>query len=407
MNAQRLRMDFDQLAEIGATGDGGVHRPALGEADLQARLWLHQRMEAAGLQVHQDDAGNLSGFLRCGPEGGKTFLLGSHLDSVPHGGRFDGPLGVLAALEALRVVQENGLRLPCHLEAIDFSDEEGTLVGLLGSSALSGLFKPAVLQAPQGGRDVLLAGLARLGLMETRLLKARRDPESLAGYLELHIEQGPHLYESGFQIGVVTAIVGIASCQLHFRGRANHAGTTPMRSRRDAGLGASAFTLAARRVVLEQFPGCTANTGEMHFNPGAYNIVPGEVVVSFEYRAPDSATFDSLEAALLAQAKQEAQVYDLELEVVALGRHEPAPMHPAAQQAVRRAADLLGLSHIDLASGAGHDGQNLAALCPAGMVFIPSVAGISHSPQEFSRWEDCLNGANVLLQAALNFILKD
>jgi acetylornithine deacetylase/succinyl-diaminopimelate desuccinylase-like protein len=176
-----------------------------------------------------------------------------------------------------------------------------------------------------------------------------------------------------------------------------------MRSRRDAGLGASAFALAVRRLVLERFPDCAANIGDMRFSPGAFNIVPGEVMVSLEYRAADSGTFDHLETSLLAEAYREAQSYGLELVIEPLGRHEPAPMHPVVQQAIRQAADRLGLSHVDLPSGAGHDGQNLAALCPTGMVFIPSVDGVSHSPQEFSRWEDCLNGANVLLQATLHW----
>jgi len=203
------------------------------------------------------------------------------------------------------------------------------------------------------------------------------------------------------QVGVVTAIVGIASYQLHFRGTANHAGTTPMQGRRDASLGACAFALRMHPLLLEHFPGCTANIGEMHFSPGAYNIIPGEVAVTLECRASDSGILDSLESALLDAARQEAQNYNLDLEIEPLGRHDPASMHPSAQEAVRRAADRLHLSHIDLASGAGHDAQNLASLCPAGMIFVPSVRGISHSPHELSAWQDCLNGANVLLQAVL------
>ena len=380
-----------------------MHRPSLGEAHLQARRWLQQRITESGLEPHQDEAGNLSAVLLCGPPGGKTLLLGSHLDSVPSGGQFDGPLGVLAALEALRVIHENNLRLPYHLEAIDFTDEEGTLVGMLGSGALSGHFKPEDLVAPRSGRDILLAGLARAGLSEDRIIQAKREPHSLLGYLELHIEQGPRLFESGIQIGVVTAIVGISLFRLNFHGRANHAGTTPMNRRRDAGLGASAFVLAARQVLLEQFPECTANLGEMTFLPGAFNIVPGEAVVTLECRAPDAKTLNLLEAALQETAHRQAKSYHLELEIEPLIRHEPAPMHPIAQSAIRSAADYLRLSHTDLASGAGHDAQSLATVCPTGMVFIPSVDGISHSPKEFSRWEDCLNGANVLLQAALHW----
>jgi N-carbamoyl-L-amino-acid hydrolase len=202
---------------------------------------------------------------------------------------------------------------------------------------------------------------------------------------------------------VVTAIVGIASFRLAFSGSANHAGTTPMEARRDAGLGASAFAVAARQVVMEEFPDCVMNIGALQLEPGAFNIVPGKAVLSLELRAPDSPTFSRLEAALLDCAQEQADRYHLELASESLGRHEPAPLHPTLQQAVRTAAGALNLTYADLPSGAGHDAQSLAAVCPSGMIFIPSVEGISHSPHEFSRWEDCLNGANVLLHAVLGF----
>jgi beta-ureidopropionase / N-carbamoyl-L-amino-acid hydrolase len=275
-------------------------------------------------------------------------------------------------------------------------------VGLLGSRALAGQLAPQNLQAPRGGRQALLEGFARAGLSETGLLQARRDPAALAGYLELHIEQGPRLFKSGVQVGVVTAIVGIASQRLVFHGSANHAGTTPMEARRDAGLGASGFALAARQRVMEDFPGCVVNIGAMEFEPGAFNVVPGQASLALELRAPDEESFDRLEAALLACAQEQAERFGLEFTVETLGRHAPAPMHAAAQQAVREAAEGLGLSHSNLVSGAGHDAQSLAAVCPSGMIFIPSVEGISHAAREFSRWEDCVNGANVLLGAALN-----
>ena len=251
-----------------------MDRPALGEAHLAARAWLRQRIQADGLELRLDQAGNHLAFLGCGPQGAPTLLLGSHLDSVPDGGRYDGALGVLAALEALRTVREAGLALPVNLEAIDFTDEEGTLVGLLGSSALAGHLNAEDLLSPRGGREHLLAGLERAGLSEGGLLAARRDPSRLAGYLELHIEQGPRLLQAGVQIGVVTSIVGICSYRLAFTGRADHAGTTPMRDRLDAAQGAAAFTLAVRQMVLQDFPECVANVGMCRLLPGAFNIVP-------------------------------------------------------------------------------------------------------------------------------------
>ena len=403
VNAERLWQDFQALSLIGATADGlGVHRPALGPAHLEARRWFAQRVQQAGLELRIDSAGNHSGWLECAPPGAPTLLLGSHLDSVPNGGRYDGALGVLAALEALRVAQEAGLRLPYHLEAIDFTDEEGTLVGLLGSAALAGTLKVEDLRSPRGGREALEDGLARAGMTEDGLLQAVRDPLTLAGYLELHIEQGPRLQNAGVSIGVVNAIVGICSYQVEFIGRADHAGTTPLPDRRDAGLGASAFSLAVRRVIIDEFPECVANIGQIAYTPGAFNIVPEHASLALELRASQTKLFARLETALLEQARQAARAYDLSLEANFLGRHQPTPMSPVAQRAISRAAAELGLSDMPLVSGAGHDAQSLAVICPAGMLFIPSQGGASHSPREFSRWEDCINGANVLLQAALH-----
>ncbi len=400
INPGRLRADFEALADIGATGDGGVHRPALSEAHLAARAWFHGRVEAAGLEFHVDGAGNHSALLVCGPAGAPTLLLGSHLDSVPHGGRYDGALGVLAALEVLRGVQEAGLSLPINLEAIDFTDEEGTLVGELGSGSLAGTLRPEDLNAPRGGREALEASLARAGLSEAGLFTARRDPATLAGYLELHIEQGRRLADAGIDVGVVTGIVGIRSCWLTFCGRADHAGTTPFDQRRDAGLGAAAFALAAQELTAGM-PDCTVNVGEMRFAPASFNIVPQRVALGLEYRAPDPGLFDQLEAALLAQARAEADRFGLGLEIERLSGVEPAAMDTGMQHTITAAAKALDLSHTPLVSFAGHDAQALAQVCPAGMIFVPSLEGASHCPREFTHWQDCVNGANTLLGAAL------
>lgn len=404
IDADRLKTDFDALAKIGWTGDGGVHRPALGEAHLAARAWYRERVQAAGLEFSVDGAGNHSAFLACGPPGAATLLLGSHLDSVPKGGRFDGALGVLAALETLRVVKdvwEGGAAFQSHLEAIDFTDEEGTLVGLLGSTALTGSLTPRDLQNPRGGRDALIAGLARSGLTEEGILSTGRDPQSLAGYLELHIEQGSRLEKAEMDIGVVTGIVGIGSYRLTFVGRADHAGTTSMADRMDAAQGASAFTQGSRDLVMDWFPDCVANVGWMQFEPGAFNIVPARATLSLEYRAPEEDVFERLEKALIERARVAAVDNHLELETEFLGKHSPVPMSADVQVEITKAAGDLGLTNTLLTSGAGHDAQSLAPLCQAGMIFIPSVGGTSHSPREFSEWVDCVNGANVLLQAAL------
>ncbi len=405
INADRLRADFDALSAIGAVAAGsdnpGVNRPSLSAAHLEARRWFLDRAAAAGLTTQVDSAGNHSAILPSRQPSARTLLLGSHLDSVPNGGRFDGALGVLAALEALRTLREAGVALPVHVEAIDFTDEEGTLVGELGSQALAGTLSAEALRLPRGGRPALEAGLARAGLDETQLAKARRDPATLAGYLELHIEQGPRLTQSAIVIGVVTAIVGITSYRVTFTGAANHAGTTPMDARRDAGLGAATFLLTAREMVVRDFPGCAVNIGQMRFEPGAYNIIPSLAELALEFRAPEAARLAELEDTLLSLAGLVARQSGLELNIEPLGGCTPAPMSYQAQAAIIAAAESLALTHTELVSGAGHDAQALAPITPAGMIFVPSRAGISHSPLEFTAWDDCVNGANVLLRAAL------
>jgi len=384
-----------------------VHRPALGEAHLASRAWFQEQVEAAEFEFRVDGAGNHSAILACGPPGAATLLLGSHLDSVSKGGRFDGALGVLAALETLRVIKEaweNGESFPYHLEAIDFTDEEGTLVGLLGSSALAGSLTPLDLQNPRGGRETLLAGLERSGLTEQGMLSAGRAPQSLAGYLELHIEQGSNLEKSEADIGIVTGIVGIGSYRLSFVGRADHAGTTSMADRLDAAQGASAFTQGVRYLVMDRFPDCVANVGWMQFEPGAFNIVPARVTLSLEYRAPNEDVFERLEKALIERARIAAGDNNLELEIEYLGKHSPVPMSTDVQVKIIKAVSDLGLKHTLLVSGAGHDAQSLVPLCQSGMIFIPSVGGTSHSSREFSEWSDCVNGANVLLQATLGLL---
>ncbi len=426
VNPDRRLDSFTQLAFIAATADGGVNRPTFSDAHLAARKWFKEEIERSGLEFRTDGAGNHSAFLpvsaKAEPQTAsarsnlqhdvktasqktlavtKTLLLGSHLDSVPNGGRFDGALGVMAALEVLKTVKENRINLKLNLEAIDFTDEEGTLVGLLGSAALAGHLSQKDLASPRGGRDKLVEGMTRAGLSEESMLSAARPKDSLAGYLELHIEQGKRLERAGIDIGIVSAIVGIWSYRLSFIGRADHAGSTTMDDRFDASLGASAFTLAAREMVMKDFPNCVVNVGKMDFAPGAFNIVPECVDLALEFRSSDESEFNRLDAALLDLARKEAGRFGLELKNEFLGKHSPSIMHDKVRGAFATACDDLGLTHVSLSSGAGHDGQSLADLCPVGMIFVPSVDGASHSPREFTKWDDCVNGANVLLQAVL------
>ena len=405
VNSDRLRSDFDALAAFGATSDGGIERTTFSEAHVAARAWFLDRARAAGLETRIDLAANHSAILRgCAPDA-PTLLLGSHLDSVRRGGRYDGALGVLCALEVLRAVKDADLVLPVALEAIDFTDEEGTLVGTLGSWAVAGQLTRAVLDAPRGGRELLVTELERMGMTEAGVVSASRDPATLAGFLELHIEQGPVLERAGIDIGIVTGIIGSSSFQVGFFGDARHACTTPMDARRDASLGAAAFVLGVRETVTRDFPGCVATVGDIATEPGSYSVIPSTARLRMECRSPDAAELTALEQALGDQARTAAKTFGLDVAYERVGRWEPAPTDVRIRAALSEAATALGLSTLELPSGAGHDAQALARMTPCGMVFVPSVAGISHDPSEHTAWEDCINGANVLLAATVQLAL--
>jgi len=393
-----MREDFEALARFGATPEGGVSRPTFSDAHLAARKWFLARAQAGGLATHVDAAGNHSAMLRTHrSRDAQVLLLGSHLDSVPGGGRYDGALGVVAALHVLLAFKEAGADLPFSLEAIDFTDEEGTLVGLLGSKALAGTLTPEFLQFPRGGREALVAGLQRAGLREERLVDARRDPRSLAGYLELHIEQGPRLEREGVQIGVVTTIVGSRSFRIVLSGVAGHAGTVPMEARHDAVVAAARVILGVREIIVRDFPRCVATVGDVRVEPGAFNVVPGLARLALEFRSADESELDAIESAVLARVRAEPMTDGVEVEVNPVARWESSHLDPRVGDAIERSAAALGLTTKRLASGAGHDAQALAAVTPSGMIFVPSAGGVSHDPREFTAWEDVVNGANVVL----------
>jgi allantoate deiminase len=402
INANRFLTDFAELGSIGATPEGGANRPSFSDAHILTLAWFRRYTEQAGLTFHCDQAGNFSARLSCGRADAPTLMIGSHLDSVYNGGRFDGALGVMSGLEALQSIKDAALRLPFNLEVIAFTDEEGTLVGMLGSKAVTGIYHAGLLEQGTVSKDIILAALEKGGIDAEQIGAARRDPHSIFGYLELHIEQGPRLQRQGCQIGVVTGIVGMCALRITYTGKANHAGTTGMHDRQDAGLGASSYNLAAHQMVLERFPGCVVTIGQMQYKPGGINIVPAQAIFSVDYRSIDPVQLNELEHALIELAGQQASAYHLTAQVEKTLRHEPALMDETFLQAIEKGANTLGLSNIRMPSGAGHDAQNMASICPSGMLFVPSQDGISHSPFERSSDADCVNGANVVLQAVLN-----
>ncbi|PJF26296.1 MAG: Zn-dependent hydrolase, partial [Phototrophicales bacterium] len=315
INADRLRADFEELAAIGGTPENGVNRLALSPEDIQARSWFADKLDAAGLVVRDDDAANLSGVLFAPDPEAKTLLIGSHLDSVPNGGRYDGALGVLAGLEILRTIKESDLRLPFHLEVINFTDDEGCWKSLFGARAFSGMFTPRDVIDIIANDGSFVAALRRAGVIDPRaVLSARRDSARLAGYLELHIEQGQRLEREGIQIGVVTGIVGRKRYDVTFYGQAGHSGTTDMYKRRDALRGAAQFIVRAHEMVRERFGDGIFNCGDIAVKPGMFNIIPAEARLVVEIRHVDERLMADMEREIVGIAKQCAASTGLERE---------------------------------------------------------------------------------------------
>ena len=404
VNEKRFLEDFSRLTRDGATPEGGLNRPALSESHLAARETFRNMIQERGFWIREDSAGNLSACHALPGTRKPVLLLGSHLDSVANGGRFDGALGVAAAFEVMQVLRDHGADPEMPVEVIDFTDEEGTWVSLLGSRAMSGQLTRKDLTNPRGDPEAFQRALERAGLSISGLLDAARPPDSLQAYLELHIEQGTRLERSETDIGVVTGMVGIHMFLVTFLGQSNHAGTTPMNKRRDAALGAAEFCLMVQKTVMDDYPDCVATVGRMDFSPGAFNIVANRVTVFMELRSEDATRAGELEQALRESSLSISAKFDLKVDFQHLESVAERRMAPTIVEQFETAVDLLGLSSRRLPSLAGHDAQSMATLCPAGLIFVPSAGGFSHSFREYTPWEACVEGANVLLHTAMQLL---
>jgi beta-ureidopropionase / N-carbamoyl-L-amino-acid hydrolase len=395
VNGARLNRSLEELGAIGKTA-AGAQRVAYSDPDRRARAFAMDLMRAAKLDVTVDPAGNIIG-RRAGTDSSlPPVLFGSHIDSVPDGGDYDGVVGSLSAIEVARTLSEQNVRTRHPLEVVIFQNEES---GLMGSKAMAGILTERDLGlVNQSGKSVR-EGIDLLGGDAARLSEARRAPGSIAAYLELHIEQGAVLDEAGINIGVVEGIVGIGWWDVTIEGFANHAGTTPMNRRKDAMLSAAKFIQAVNRIVRGE-PGRQVGTvGRIEALPGAPNVIPGLVRTSLEIRDLDAAKIEALYGMVEQAAHQIGREDGTTFTFRQANDNQPAPTDPRIRDLIRRAARELGLTTQDMPSGAGHDAQDMAHLGPVGMIFVPSVGGISHSPREFTRPEDVENGANVLLAA--------
>jgi beta-ureidopropionase / N-carbamoyl-L-amino-acid hydrolase len=396
VNEARIQQRITELSKFGANPEGGVSRVAFSAADLAGREYIRKLMQDAGLVVRTDAAGNLIGRREGSEANLPAIMTGSHIDSVPGGGNYDGDVGVIGAIEVAQVLRERGVRLRHPLEVVSFTDEEG---GLVGSLAMTGRLEPAALDVVSHSGKTIRDGLRAVGGDPDRLEQARRKPGELKAFIELHIEQGAVLDEAEIDIGVVEGIVGIRWWDVTIEGVANHAGTTPMNRRRDALLSAAEFALAVNRAAT-MLPGRhVATVGRIRAEPGAPNVIPGRVVMSLEIRDLEAKKMEIVHDAVRAEATKiaQARATPIRFEEIKVAS-EPAPTDERMRRIIANAAASLGLSHKLMPSGAGHDAQDLTHIAPTGMIFVPSVGGVSHSPKEFTSSEDMANGANVLLQ---------
>jgi N-carbamoyl-L-amino-acid hydrolase len=406
VDAAKRRQRIEALSVFGRPAGGafadGVSRTAYSDADVEGRRYVMAEMKAAGLQPRIDPAGNIFA-RRDGREPAlPPILFGSHIDSVPGGGNFDGDLGSLSALGALDALAAAGVRTRHPLEMVVWAHEESYAFGrgLACSRIVAGDFTPADLDEVWNGFRRADA-IRKIGGNPERIAEARRDKGSHHCYLELHIEQGGTLERARVPVGVVQGIVAIDRYDATITGVANHAGTTPIAERHDAMLAAAHLTVAVREAVIRS-PGRQVGTvGHIDVTPNSPNVIPGLVHLSVELRDLDSQKLAAIMDDIRARSREIAASTQTTIEFKTMARAEAATAAAEVQGAIERAATSLRLESSRLPSGAGHDAQMMARLGPMGMIFVPSVGGVSHSPKELTHWQDCANGADVLLRAVL------
>jgi N-carbamoyl-L-amino-acid hydrolase len=400
INFERLKDDIEALAQFGRDPRGGITRPSFSQADREARLWLKDKISEAGLIFRQDGAGNLFG--RLGEEG-RAVLVGSHIDTVINGGKFDGSVGVLAGLECLRQIKEEGWCLSKPLEVVSFTDEEGNLVGdFLGSRAFAGLLNKEEIEKGMTsfGRPLkdILAGTE---FTLESILRAHEERPEVEVFLELHVEQGAVLDTEDIPIGIVERIAGKNYRWCSFLGKVDHGGTTPLELRHDAFLATADFALKGTQHVATKHYGNMITFGKVNVHPGSFSAVPGEVDFSLDFRSSSPVTLKALENELLTLAEDIASTRGLAFYSRIVDKTEPVTISPRILRILKEECQKLNYPFFTMTSGAGHDAQIISAVAEAGMIFIPCIDGISHSPEEMIRWEDLEKGANLLLHAIL------
>jgi len=400
VNSQRIESRIFELAKFGRDENGHGYRVAYTKGDIEGRAWFMDLMKKTGLDPTIDAAGNIIGKRKGKDPSLKPIGFGSHIDMVPDGGNYDGTLGSISALEIIETLNENNVVTEHPLEVIIFGNEEG---GTIGSKAMVGELTSDGLQQKSQSGLTIAEGIKAIGGDPDNIQSCIRKKEDFRAWVELHIEQGGILEKEKIQIGVVEGIVGIVHWEVTVEGFANHAGSTPMNMRQDALLAASKFILTVNEVISSVKGNQVGTVGKIAVLPGAYNVIPGKVVLGLEIRDLSAEKIEMLFSEMEKRAATIAKEFKTTISFLRQpNESKPALTNKALQQTINTSANALGFSTKFMQSGAGHDSQHIASISPAAMIFIPSVGGISHSPKEFSTATDMANGANVLLQTILN-----
>ncbi len=398
INNNRLNKHLSELSKFGNNEFGGVSRVAYSDADLNGREFVMKLMKTAGMDVHIDAGGNIIGTLAGKNNDLPPIAIGSHIDSVPEGGNFDGNVGSMSAIEVAQTLRESKHTLNHPLIVVIFQNEEG---GLFGSKVMTSGLTELELELQSSSGYSIRKGIQRIGGNIDQLEKAKLKKNEWVAYVELHIEQGGILYNENLDIGVVQGIVGIKQWDVMVKGFANHAGTTPMDQRRDALYAAAQYVQAVHEIGKNTPGKQVATVGKIKSFPGAPNVIPGMVNASLEIRDLDGKKINSIYKNIKSSSENIAKNTGTEFKFKQTINIIPEPTNRRVSWAINQAAQDLQLSSKFMPSGAGHDAQEMAVICPIGMIFIPSKEGISHSPKEYSSPKDIANGANVLLHTVL------
>lgn len=396
-SADRMEARIIALSEFGKNADGGIDRTAYSDADIAGRSYMIDMMKTAGLEVSIDYAGNIIGRRAGNNSSLAPIIFGSHIDSVPGGGNYDGDVGVIGALEAVELLNKAGITTEHPLEMIIFTDEEGSMVG---SHALAGNLKPETMNDISSSGFKNSEGVERIGGDHTKLMQVKRSTP-IHAFVELHIEQGGFLGEKKLNIGIVEGIVGIRWWDVTVEGVANHGGTTPMPGRQDALVAASTLVIAINERATTMEGRQVATVGKIQAFPGAPNVIPGRVEFSLEIRDLDADKIQHVYEVVQREAKKIEEATNVKITFGTSPLTPPAPTHMTLRRLIEQSSNDLGLTYQYMPSGAGHDAQNMAPVTPTGMIFVPSRGGISHSPQEYTSPQDMANGADVLLRTLL------